>query len=64
MHIIRCYLRLSENTRANEALRKGGLPIHLKNLNVNLLTDRHAKKYHEDLLKNLEGNQVKDDLKP
>ena len=57
MHIIRCYLRLSENTRANEALRKGGLPLQLKTLNVKLLTDRHAKKYHEDLLNNLKENE-------
>ena len=57
MHIIRCYLRLSENTRANQALSQGGLPIHLKNLNVGLLTDRHAKKYHEDLLNNLKENE-------
>jgi len=46
MHIIRCYLRLSENTRANEALRKGGLPEHLKKLDTAQITDKHAKKYH------------------
>ncbi len=53
MHIIRCYLRLSENPRANEALRKGGLPDNLKELDHALITDKHVKKYHNDLLNNL-----------
>jgi CCR4-NOT transcription complex subunit 9 len=54
-HVIRCYLRLSENPRAREALRQC-LPIQLKDINSFggvLKDDQTTKKWHLGLLVNL-----------
>lgn len=48
-HIIRCYLRLSENSRANEALTQC-LPVILKDTNSKLITDDVVKRWHTSLL--------------
>ncbi|OTF80916.1 cell differentiation protein RCD1-like protein, partial [Euroglyphus maynei] len=54
-HVIRCYLRLSDNPRAREALRHC-LPDHLKsNTFANCLNnDRGTKSWLHQLLKNIE----------
>lgn len=52
-HIIRCYLRLAENPKANEALRKY-LPGPLRELDQKLITDDAVRKWHAQLLQNLE----------
>lgn len=54
-HVIRCYLRLSENPRAREALRQC-LPAVLKDPNafaVALKDDLATKRWHQQLLVNL-----------
>eukprot|EP00828_Plagiopyla_frontata_P042257 TRINITY_DN6256_c0_g1_i1.p3 TRINITY_DN6256_c0_g1~~TRINITY_DN6256_c0_g1_i1.p3 ORF type:complete len:296 (+),score=41.43 TRINITY_DN6256_c0_g1_i1:97-984(+) len=52
-HIIRCYLRLSENQRANDALKKC-LPDILKNPSQKqFITDELVKRWHTNLLQNL-----------
>jgi len=51
-HIIRCYLRLAENPKANEALRKY-LPAPLRDLDQKLITDDVVKKWHGQLLQSL-----------
>jgi len=54
-HVIRCYLRLSENPRAREALRQC-LPAVLKDLNAfssTLKDDVATRKWHQSLLVNL-----------
>mmetsp|Transcript_26208 Transcript_26208/g.23070 ORF Transcript_26208/g.23070 Transcript_26208/m.23070 type:complete len:123 (+) Transcript_26208:460-828(+) len=48
-HIIRCYLRLAENTKAKEALRKI-LPAPLKESEQEIITDETVKKWHAQLL--------------
>jgi CCR4-NOT transcription complex subunit 9 len=53
-HVVRCYLRLSDNPRAREALRQC-LPDQLKDqtfANV-LKEDGSTKRWHSQLLKNL-----------
>lgn len=52
-HIIKCYLRLSENNRANEALKKC-LPDVLKSNNVSFIQDDNVRRWHLQLLQNLE----------
>jgi CCR4-NOT transcription complex subunit 9 len=54
-HVVRCYLRLSENTRAKEAL-KSCLPDQLKDSTfaVCLKDDASTKKWLAQLIKNLE----------
>ena len=54
-HVVRCYLRLSDNPRAREALRQC-LPDQLKDSTfANLLKDDNStKKWLAQLLKNLE----------
>mmetsp|Transcript_69167 Transcript_69167/g.80643 ORF Transcript_69167/g.80643 Transcript_69167/m.80643 type:complete len:531 (+) Transcript_69167:29-1621(+) len=51
-HIIRCYLRLSDNQKANDALRKV-LPPTLKDVDQTLITDDTVKRWHIQLLQNL-----------
>ena len=51
-HIMRCYLRLSENKKACEALRKC-VPEALKNPPSSLLNEEYVKKWHQSLMKNL-----------
>ncbi|EGR29075.1 hypothetical protein IMG5_163650 [Ichthyophthirius multifiliis] len=51
-HIIRCYQRLSDNPRANEALKKI-LPNNFKDPNWKLIKDETVKKWHINLLQNL-----------
>ena len=54
-HVIRCYLRLSENARAREALRQC-LPAVMKDLNafaVTLKDDAATRRWHQQLLVNL-----------
>ena len=54
-HVIRCYLRLSENARAREALRQC-LPAVMKDLNafaVTLKDDVATRRWHQQLLVNL-----------
>lgn len=54
-HVIRCYLRLSENARAREALRQC-LPAVLKDLNAfatTLKDDVPTRRWHQQLLVNL-----------
>jgi len=60
-HVVRCYLRLSDNPRAREALRQC-LPDQLKdNTFVNCLKDdKSTKHWLSQLLKNLETNAVGD----
>ncbi|KAF7285228.1 hypothetical protein GWI33_011550 [Rhynchophorus ferrugineus] len=55
-HVVRCYLRLSDNPRAREALRQC-LPDHLKDstFNVCLQEDKSTKHWLQQLLKNLES---------
>jgi CCR4-NOT transcription complex subunit 9 len=55
-HVVRCYLRLSDNTRAREALRRC-LPDELKNSTFNqcLQEDRSTKHWLNMLIKNLES---------
>lgn len=55
-HVVRCYLRLSDNPRAREALRQC-LPDQLKdNTFANCLKDDNStKKWLAQLLKNLES---------
>lgn len=57
-HVIRCYLRLSDNPRAREALRQC-LPDHLKNntFHTCLNNDRPTKNWLAQLLKNIDPNQ-------
>lgn len=54
-HVIRCYLRLSDNTRAREAL-KACLPDQLKDntFEIVLNDDQNTKKWLVQLIKNLE----------
>lgn len=54
-HVIRCYLRLSDNPRAREALRQC-LPEQLKDntFNACLKDDRSTRNWLNQLLKNLE----------
>lgn len=60
-HVVRCYLRLSDNPRAREALRQC-LPDQLKdNTFANCLKDdKSTKHWLSQLLKNLEPNAVGD----
>merc|ERR1719210_1252385 len=55
-HIVRCYLRLSDNPRAREALRQC-LPDHLKDntFAACLKEDNSTKRWLAQLLKNLEA---------
>ncbi|XP_013387233.1 CCR4-NOT transcription complex subunit 9 [Lingula anatina] len=55
-HVVRCYLRLSDNPRAKEALRQC-LPDQLKDITfVNCLKDDNStKRWLQQLLKNLES---------
>lgn len=57
-HIIRCYLRLTENPRAREALR-ACLPMSLRDATFNeLLKDDHAtKRWWAQLLLNIQSDQ-------
>lgn len=54
-HVVRCYLRLSDNSRAREALRQC-LPDQLRDItfNVCLQEDKSTKHWLAMLLKNLE----------
>jgi len=56
-HIVRCYLRLSDNPRAREALRQC-LPDHLKDSTFAtcLKEDNSTKRWLAQLLKNLESS--------
>lgn len=58
-HVVRCYLRLSDNPRAREALRQC-LPDQLKDQTfANCLKDDNStKKWLAQLVKNLEGNAL------
>lgn len=60
-HVVRCYLRLSDNPRAREALRQC-LPDQLKdNTFANCLKDdKSTKNWLTHLLKNLEATPVND----
>jgi CCR4-NOT transcription complex subunit 9 len=57
-HVVRCYLRLSDNARAREALRRC-LPDQLRDSTFNqcLQEDRSTKHWLSLLIKNLEGNE-------
>jgi CCR4-NOT transcription complex subunit 9 len=54
-HVVRCYLRLSDNPRAREALRQC-LPDHLRDntFTVCLQEDKSTKHWLSQLLTNLE----------
>jgi CCR4-NOT transcription complex subunit 9 len=54
-HVVRCYLRLSDNARAREALRQC-LPDQLKDNTFSecLTEDKSTKHWLSQLLKNLE----------
>nr|CAG4638576.1 EOG090X09A7 [Cyclestheria hislopi] len=56
-HVVRCYLRLSDNPRAREALRQC-LPDQLRDSTfvVCLKDDKSTKQWLAQLLKNLEGS--------
>lgn len=56
-HVVRCYLRLSDNPRAREALRRC-LPDQLRDSTFNqcLQDDRSTKHWLNLLIKNLESN--------
>lgn len=58
-HVIRCYLRLSDNPRAREALKQC-LPNELKDSTFanGLREDKSTKNWLNQLLKNLESNIV------
>ena len=59
-HVIRCYLRLSDNPRAREALRQC-LPDQLRDPNtfaVCLKDDKATKNWLNQLIKNLETPSV------
>lgn len=60
-HVVRCYLRLSDNPRAREALRQC-LPDQLKDNTFSncLKDDKSTKHWLSQLLKNLETNSVSD----
>lgn len=60
-HVVRCYLRLSDNPRAREALRQC-LPDQLKDNTFSncLKDDKSTKHWLSQLLKNLETNSVGD----
>ncbi|KAL4439327.1 hypothetical protein ABPG74_016990 [Tetrahymena malaccensis] len=51
-HIIKCYQRLSENNRANEALKKI-IPQGFKDPNWSLIKDDSVRKLHHQLMSNL-----------
>lgn len=55
-HVVRCYLRLSDNSRAREALRRC-LPDQLRDATFNqcLQEDRSTKHWLTLLIKNLES---------
>ncbi|XP_054712426.1 CCR4-NOT transcription complex subunit 9-like [Uloborus diversus] len=61
-HVIRCYLRLSDNPRAREALRQC-LPDQLKDNTFAscLKEDKSTKHWLSQLLKNLESTPVSDE---
>lgn len=54
-HVVRCYLRLSDNSRAREALRQC-LPDQLRDTTFHhcLAEDKSSKHWLANLLKNLE----------
>ncbi|GAB6032813.1 Cell differentiation protein RCD1 [Chamberlinius hualienensis] len=60
-HVVRCYLRLSDNPRAREALRQC-LPDPLKDNTFSncLKDDKSTKHWLSQLLKNLESNSIGD----
>ncbi|XP_028365041.2 CCR4-NOT transcription complex subunit 9 isoform X1 [Phyllostomus discolor] len=60
-HVVRCYLRLSDNPRAREALRQC-LPDQLKDTTFNqvLKDDTTTKRWLQQLVKNLQEGQVTD----
>ncbi|KAJ8951896.1 hypothetical protein NQ318_019874 [Aromia moschata] len=60
-HVVRCYLRLSDNPRAREALRQC-LPDQLRDntFNVCLQEDKSTKHWLSQLLKNLETTAATD----
>jgi len=65
-HVVRCYLRLSDNARAREALRRC-LPDQLRDttFNVCLQEDRSTKHWLNLLIKNLEtGNNESIQISP
>ncbi|KAH3720376.1 CCR4-NOT transcription complex subunit 9-like [Dreissena polymorpha] len=64
-HVVRCYLRLSDNPRAREALRQC-LPDQLKDISfVNHLTDENStKRWFAQLQQNLETPGVPDPRNP
>lgn len=64
-HVVRCYLRLSDNTRAREALRQC-LPDQLRDSTfTNCLQDDKSTNYWlTQLLKNLEPASTSVDSKP
>jgi CCR4-NOT transcription complex subunit 9 len=51
-HIIRCLLRLSENKKANASLHDF-IPDCIKSKDNNIITDDQVKKWHLQLLENL-----------
>lgn len=51
-HVIRCYLRLAENQKGKEALKKN-LPDALREVDQKLITDDAVRKSHTQLLQNL-----------
>ncbi|XP_010775275.1 cell differentiation protein RCD1 homolog [Notothenia coriiceps] len=60
-HVVRCYLRLSDNLRAREALRQC-LPDQLKDSTFAqvLKDDTTTKRWLAQLVKNLQEGQVTD----
>lgn len=52
-HVIRCYLRLTDNPKGKEALKKN-LPDPLRDEDSKLITDETVKKTHTQLLQTLE----------
>lgn len=60
-HVVRCYLRLSDNPRAREALRQC-LPDQLKDTTFAqvLKDDTTTKRWLAQLVKNLQEGQVTD----
>lgn len=60
-HVVRCYLRLSDNPRAREAL-KSCLPIELRDQTFanGLREDKSTKNWLTQLLKNLEASSTMD----
>lgn len=52
-HIVRCYLRLSENPNVKDLLKSKFLPEVLKDLNNTIITEEHTRRWLANLHVNL-----------